>query len=250
MRALPRACCHARRIVSGPPQLAKWVPSLPRAPVRAGLCAGLCAATQGEGVAVQKCAGVRARAMAYLLSWGNKPWERLAKRLQDEKVESVYVDRLERKIGKKVTLEDQLHEIEQEILQETASALRKSEDKVNFALLQLQVKGRDIDQATSDASRREHIREFNKLRLEALDARRDLTVHREVFLKNSFFQIYFLSTSCGSRHLMRCEISQVYLFIYFLALFSINKLRLEHFARRKWPPGGTFLSHWGAEEEV
>jgi hypothetical protein len=20
--------------------------------------------------------------------------------------------------------------------------------------------------------------------------------------------------------------------------------------RRKWPPGGTFLSHWGAEEEV
>lgn len=184
MRALPRAC-NARRIVSGPPQLAKWVPSLPRAPVRAGLCV----ATRGEGGAAHTGAGVHARAMAYLLSWGNKPWERLAKRLQDEKVESVYVDRLERKIGKKVTLEDQLHEIEQEILQETASALRKSEDKVNFALLQLQVKGRDIDQATSDASRREHIREFNKLRLEALDARRDLTVHREVFFpkKNLFF---------------------------------------------------------------
>ena len=180
MRALPRACRNARRIVSGPPQLAKWVPSLPRAPVRAGLCV----ATRGEGGAAHTGAGVHARAMAYLLSWGNKPWERLAKRLQDEKVESVYVDRLERKIGKKVTLEDQLHEIEQEILQETASALRKSEDKVNFALLQLQVKGRDIDQATSDASRREHIREFNKLRLEALDARRDLTWQNLVGLRN------------------------------------------------------------------
>lgn len=201
MCILPRAFRHALRIVSGP-QLAKWVPSLPR--VRAGLCA----ATPGEGGAAYTGAGIRARAMAYLLSWGNKPWERLAKRLQDEKVESVYVDRLERKIGKKVTLEDQLHEIEQEILQETASALRKSEDKVNFALLQLQVKGRDIDQATSDASRREHIREFNKLRLEALDARRDLTVHREVFFLKKVS--LFLSKSCGSRYLMRCAISQFF----------------------------------------
>jgi hypothetical protein len=35
----------------------------------------------------------------------------------------------------------QIHELEQEILQETASALRKSEDKVNYLLLQLQVLG-------------------------------------------------------------------------------------------------------------
>merc|ERR1719163_2287267 len=43
-----------------------------------------------------------ARGLAYLLSWGNKPWERLAQRLKDEKVESVYVDRLEGKLGRKV----------------------------------------------------------------------------------------------------------------------------------------------------
>ena len=73
-----------------------------------------------------------ARGLAYLLSWGNKPWERLAQRLKDEKVESVYVDRLEGKLGRKVTVEDQINELEQEILQETAGALRRSEDKVRF----------------------------------------------------------------------------------------------------------------------
>jgi hypothetical protein len=63
--------------------------------------------------------GPRKGAGTYLLSWGNKPWERLANRLKAENVESVYLERLERGIGRKVTMEDQIQELEQEILQET-----------------------------------------------------------------------------------------------------------------------------------
>merc|ERR1719163_481607 len=120
-----------------------------------------------------------ARGLAYLLSWGNKPWERLAQRLKDEKVESVYVDRLEGKLGRKVTVEDQINELEQEILQETAGALRRSEDKVNYILLQLQCKGLDINKERNDVIRRQLIGDFNKLRQDAIAARRDLTIHRE-----------------------------------------------------------------------
>ena len=149
--------------------------------------------------------GPRKGAGTYLLSWGNKPWERLANRLKAENVESVYLERLERGIGRKVTMEDQIQELEQEILQETgphtvtcvlillhlclstdtyvclyaASALRRSEDKINYLLLQLEVKGLDIDICRCDDARRKLITEFNKLRKDALDARSDLTIHRE-----------------------------------------------------------------------
>mmetsp|Transcript_12926 Transcript_12926/g.35837 ORF Transcript_12926/g.35837 Transcript_12926/m.35837 type:complete len:125 (+) Transcript_12926:204-578(+) len=69
--------------------------------------------------------------------------------------------------------------LEREILQETGSALRKTEDKVNWALLQLEVQGREIIRTECTAKRREAIVRYNRLREEALVARRDLTIHRE-----------------------------------------------------------------------
>jgi len=50
---------------------------------------------------------------------------------------------------------------------------------VNWALLRLEVKGREINKEIDDVKRREAISEFNRLRQEALMARRDLTIHRE-----------------------------------------------------------------------
>jgi len=121
--------------------------------------------------------GMSSRSMSsYLLGWGNKPWERLAKQLKDEGYESKYLNRLQKKVS---SLEAEIDELEKEILQETACALRKTEDKVNYALLRLEVSGREINRAETSEERKHHIKEFNKIRLEALDARRDLTIHRE-----------------------------------------------------------------------
>lgn len=78
-----------------------------------------------------------------------------------------------------VTVEEQLETLEKEIIQETGSALRRSEDKVNWALLRLEIKGKEINESVHDNKRREAISEFNRLRQDALVARRDLTIHRE-----------------------------------------------------------------------
>jgi hypothetical protein len=39
------------------------------------------------------------RNLAYLLSFGNKPWESLARKLKDEGYHSQYLDRLTRKVA-------------------------------------------------------------------------------------------------------------------------------------------------------
>ncbi|EKX37078.1 hypothetical protein GUITHDRAFT_116802 [Guillardia theta CCMP2712] len=84
-------------------------------------------------------AGAR-RMLSYLLSFGNNPWERLARGLKDEGFESEYLDRLENKLGGKAkTLDSSIDELQQEIIQETAHSLKRTEEKVNYALLELDV---------------------------------------------------------------------------------------------------------------
>jgi len=88
--------------------------------------------------------------------------------------------------------------LQREFMQETAGALRRTEDKVgplltarpwlntepfdqvNWALLQLEDQGREINKATCSLKRRELIARFNQLRKEAIQARQELAIHREV----------------------------------------------------------------------
>ena len=112
-------------------------------------------------------------------SFGNKPWESLARKLKEDgyptvatgacaafdarlerhtlapgrayvrrfgpgRFESEYLDRLQSKVS---TLDEQIDELEKEIMYETACALKRSEDKVNLALLQIQVAGIAIERA-------------------------------------------------------------------------------------------------------
>mmetsp|Transcript_38123 Transcript_38123/g.91951 ORF Transcript_38123/g.91951 Transcript_38123/m.91951 type:complete len:191 (+) Transcript_38123:41-613(+) len=119
---------------------------------------------------------VHRRGMGYLLGFGggNRPWQSLARKLQDEGFESKYLDRLQ----KTVTCDQAVDELEREILREMGGALRRMEDRLNYKLLLLEVAGRDIGRA-EEASRPAAIKQFNAVREEAILARRDMSIQRE-----------------------------------------------------------------------
>jgi hypothetical protein len=103
------------------------------------------------------------------------PWTKLVRELKDTGYESPYLDRLRARLDPAT----EVARLEAEIVQEMASALGRTEDKLNYALLRLELAGRAVDAATDPLERYERVREFNALRLEALDARRNLQIHRE-----------------------------------------------------------------------
>ena len=69
--------------------------------------------------------------------------------------------------------------LELEILQEMASALARAGEKVDHALLQLEVLGQKIDAAKDPASRAKQVDAFNAQREVALKVLWELKVHRE-----------------------------------------------------------------------
>lgn len=98
-------------------------------------------------------------------------WKSLVDQLIDEGHESEYLDRLRSRYD----VGAQRESLEREILQEMASALARAEDKVNVALLWLEVLGKRCDEAP-DAK---NVEAFNAQREVALKVRRDLAIHRE-----------------------------------------------------------------------
>jgi hypothetical protein len=103
------------------------------------------------------------------------PWTKLVRELKDAGYESPYLDRLRARLDPAT----EVARLEAEIVQEMAHALGRTEDKLNFALLRLELAGRAVDSAADPLARYERVREFNALRIEALDARRNLQIHRE-----------------------------------------------------------------------
>ena len=59
--------------------------------------------------------------------------ERLVRRLVDEKRDSVYLKR----ITKTVNVDGYLKDVEEEVLEEIAAAIRRTDNKVNYAMLRL-----------------------------------------------------------------------------------------------------------------
>jgi hypothetical protein len=103
-------------------------------------------------------------------------WKKLVDDLRARGHESPYLDRLRERLPVGGAVAD----LQREILQEMASALGRAEDKVNVALLELEVEGKALDaMAPTDPSRPKSIARFDELRERALRALWELRVHRE-----------------------------------------------------------------------
>lgn len=113
-------------------------------------------------------------------------WKNLVAALEGTGFESPYLDRLRAR----VTPEAAHQALEQEIIAEMANALGRAEDKVDAALLRLDLAARAIEQAPDPDARRARITRFNQLREEALRVRRDLLIHREAlgFYRNEHLE--------------------------------------------------------------
>lgn len=103
------------------------------------------------------------------------PWSRLVRELKDTGYESPYLDRLRARLDPA----EAVARLETEIVQEMAQALGRTEDKLNYVLLRLELAARAIESAPDELARYERVREFNALRQEAIEARRNLQIHRE-----------------------------------------------------------------------
>jgi hypothetical protein len=104
-----------------------------------------------------------------------RPWQSLIRELRDSGHESPYLERLRARHDVAAAQE----QLEKEILREMAQALGRSGEKVDVALLHLEIAGRDVTAARTDDERERAIVRFNALREEALRVRHELRIHRE-----------------------------------------------------------------------
>ncbi len=114
----------------------------------------------------------------------NEPaWKKLVAELRDAGCRSPYLDRLRERLKVDQTQDD----LKRELLREMASSLGRAEDKVVFALLQLELIARELEKAAESPERGDGwAREVN-VRVEAFNAQRrramrfvwELTIQRE-----------------------------------------------------------------------
>lgn len=102
-------------------------------------------------------------------------WKKLVEQLKSDGFKSPYLDRLRERLPAHGQMD-----LAREILQEMASALGRAEDKVNLALLELDVQGRALDALSPGApTRAAKVAAFNEKRSAAAKALWELRVHRE-----------------------------------------------------------------------
>lgn len=113
-------------------------------------------------------------------------WKKLVEQLKDQRYQSPYLDRLQQRLPASGPAD-----LAGEILREMASALRRAEDKINAALLELELQGKALDELAlrGDEDPRERaarVAAFNRQREVAAQAVWELRVHREAlgFLRN------------------------------------------------------------------
>lgn len=102
-------------------------------------------------------------------------WEDLVRDLDSRGYRSEYLDRLR----KRLPLEESIDDIRREIVSEAASALSRAATKVEVALLELELCGRERDEAPTFSRRFALEARFNRLREDALRARHELAIRRE-----------------------------------------------------------------------
>ena len=106
---------------------------------------------------------------------GGEVWKNLLESLSDSELKSPYLDRLRSRID----IAQERQSLERELVQEIAQALGRAEDKINLALLQLDILDAKIKSEGDQGQHNELVEEFNRQREVARRALRDLTIHRE-----------------------------------------------------------------------
>jgi len=101
-------------------------------------------------------------------------WRNLVRQLTDAGYESPYLDRLKARVDPAQAQSS----LEKEIVAEMAAALGRAEDKLNAALLRLELAGKELDAARPDERTPSAI-VFDARRAEALQARWELVIQRE-----------------------------------------------------------------------
>lgn len=104
-----------------------------------------------------------------------RPWQSLIRELRDSGHQSPYLDRLRARHDVAAAQE----QLEKEIIREMAEALGRSGEKVDVALLRLELAARDVAGATTGDARERAVARFNALRDDALRVRHELRIHRE-----------------------------------------------------------------------
>jgi hypothetical protein len=117
-------------------------------------------------------------------------WKRLAEQIKQEKKsgepQSEYLDR----IRGSYDVNDHVLKIEEEVIQEIASSLGRTGDKCNYKFYVMEAQGRMCDDVNAQARRNPGdpaiqaaleatVSEFNRMRKEAEEARKDLIIHRQ-----------------------------------------------------------------------
>lgn len=111
----------------------------------------------------------------------DRPWKKLVEDLTRRGHESPHLERLRQRLPVPAGLSG-YRELEIELAQEMASSLGRAGEKVDVALLELEVLGQAVDEATTRgdaAARAAAVRAFNDKREHALKALWELKVHRE-----------------------------------------------------------------------
>jgi hypothetical protein len=107
------------------------------------------------------------------------PWKTLAAELIEHGVESQYLARVEAR----VTREQQLRDLENELTQEIAGALGRSDLRVNLALAELELRKARYDRALREAAPASQLaalaEDFNAQRAAAQARLRELLIQRE-----------------------------------------------------------------------
>ena len=99
----------------------------------------------------------------------------LVRELRDSGIESPYLDRLRARLDPARAQ----GELEKELVREMALALGRTEDKLNVALLRLELGLQGLARAADDEERARCTAHVRGLRAEALRARHELLIHRE-----------------------------------------------------------------------
>lgn len=112
------------------------------------------------------------------------PWLKLVARLKQQGHESRYLERLEQRLPQLAAITT-VSDVEREIAQEMASSLGRAADKVNVALLELEVIGAQIDDLARRSPARApveiaaRVEQFNTQREIAVRCLWELRVQRE-----------------------------------------------------------------------
>jgi hypothetical protein len=127
----------------------------------------------------------------------SRPWRTLARHLSSGDFERPYIGQLRGKLD----VEQAQEELEKEIQREMASALGRAEDKVNLALYELEVIGREITALTENRESEDDWAHRANARVEAFNCQRgvaqqrlwELVIHREAlgFRRNAILREFY-----------------------------------------------------------